>query len=399
MSTPRKIEHSRGNSWEITYRLDGRMIRQRFATKSLALDALARARSMALDGMGIAPADGKTTLAVYIPRWVAAQQCRPTTLAMYKSHLKNHILPALGRRPMSTIRRSDISAFVATLSEKNLAPATLTTIYRILAMILRSAVYDRILAESPCYKIKLPSVGPKTLQAFSPEEVGRLLDTAQDRDYAILALGVATGMRQGEVLGLRLPHLRLLARELSVEQQARVTPGIGLEITTELKTKSSRRVLPLPEFAVNALARHIEVYGLGPQDLVFKTARGHIWSRGHFNSWVWKPALQRAGLPHTHGFHSLRHTYASSLIAQGVHARVIQARLGHASIVETMDTYGHLFPDANQETTRALDTHYAAQLTHPRIIGKPGAHGLPTAAPTPRSSDQEDPEGALEESG
>ena len=72
MSTPRRIEHSRGISWEITYRLDGRMVRQRFATKALALDALARARSMSLDGMGIAPVDGKTTLATYIPRWISA---------------------------------------------------------------------------------------------------------------------------------------------------------------------------------------------------------------------------------------------------------------------------------------------------------------------------------------
>lgn len=338
MSIPRKIEHSRGISWEITYRVDGRMVRQRFATKALALDASARARSMSLDGMGIAPVDGKTTLAVYIPRWVAAQQCRPTTIQMYSSHIRNHILPALGRRPMASLRRTDISAFVAGLAAKKLAPATLTTVYRILAMILRSAVYDRVLAESPCYRIKLPSRPPKTLQAFTPDEVGRLLDTAIDRNYSVLALGVATGMRQGEVLGLRLPHLRLLARELSVEQQCRITPGVGIEITSELKTKSSRRVLPLPDFAVSALARHLEVYGPGPQDLVFSTARGHIWSRGHFNDWVWKPALHRAGLPHTYGYHSLRHTYASALIAQGVHARVIQARLGHASIVETMET-------------------------------------------------------------
>jgi integrase len=91
--------------------------------------------------------------------------------------------------------------------------------------------------------------------------------------------------------------------------------------------------------------------------------RGH-W-RGAFNESVWKPALERAGLPHAYGFHSLRHTYASSLISQGLHPRVIQARLGHKSIVETMDTYGHLFPDANDETTRALDTHYAAQLQRP----------------------------------
>lgn len=136
------------------------------------------------------------------------------------------------------------------MTDKKLAPATLTTIYRNLAMILRSAVSDRILAQRPCYKIKLRNIPPKTLQAFTPEEVGRLLDY-----YAVLASAFATGMRQGEVLGLSLPHLRLLARGLSVEQQARVTPGIGLKLTSELETKSNRRVLPLPKVTMTPQLR------------------------------------------------------------------------------------------------------------------------------------------------
>lgn len=78
---------------------------------------------------------------------------------------------------------------------------------------------------------------------------------------------------------------------------------------------------------------------------------------------------------------------------------MIQARLGHASIVETMDTYGYLFPDANEETTRALDAHYAAQLARPRIIAKPHDVEMPATTATPRPSDQEDPEDGLEEPG
>ena len=362
MPNPRRLTHSRGTSWEITYRVDGRMVRQRFATRPLAVNALARARSQALDGLGITPADGKTTLAEYCPRWLAAQQCRPSTLAMYSSHVRNHIVPMLGRRPLVALRRSDISAFVVDLTHKQLATATVVTIYRVLAMILRSAVHARLLAASPCYKIKLPGMPPRRLQALTADQVGALLEHAPPRDYAVLALGVGTGMRQGEVLGLTLPHLRLLARELSVERQCRVDPGGPPEITDELETAASRRVVPLPQFVVTALARHIELFGLGPEQTVLFSPRGDLWRRGSFNDSVWKPALRRAGLPHEYGFHALRHTYASSLIAAGLHPRVIQARLGHKSIVETMDTYGHLFPDANKETTRALDAYYGAAL-------------------------------------
>lgn len=298
MSNPREISHSRGTSWEIIYRVDGRMVRQRFASKKLAESALSRARVAALDGLGITPADAKTTLADYAPRWLAAQQCRHSTLEMYSCHVRNHILPLLGRRPMGSLRRSDISAFIVQLTQKQLATATVVTIYRILAMILRSAVHDRLLVASPCYKIKLPGMPPARLQALTAEQVGDLLEHATQRDYAVLALGVGTGMRQGEALGLTLPHLRLLARELSVEKQCRIVAGGPPEITDELKTASSRRVLPLPAFVVAALARHIELYGLGPQDTLFCSPRGGIWRRGHFNDVVWKPALERAGLPH-----------------------------------------------------------------------------------------------------
>lgn len=132
---------------------------------------------------------------------------------MYSSHLRNHIVPMLGRRPMGTLRRTDISTFVVDLTHKQLATATVVTIYRILAMILRCAVHDRLLVASPGYKIKLPGTPPRRLQAFTADEVGALLEHAPPRDYAVLALGVR--MRQGEVLSLTMPHLRLLARELS----------------------------------------------------------------------------------------------------------------------------------------------------------------------------------------
>jgi integrase len=191
---------------------------------------------------------------------MAAQQCRPSTLAMYDSHVRNHVVPMLGGRPMDALRRTDISTFVVDLTHKQLATATVVTIYRILAMILRSAVHDRLLVASPCYKTKLPGIPTRRLQAFTADEVGALLDHTPSRDYAVLALGVGTGMRQGEVLGLTMPHLRLLARELSVEQQCRVVPGGPPEITPELKTAASRRVLPLSAFVVTALARHIELF-------------------------------------------------------------------------------------------------------------------------------------------
>ena len=86
-------------------------------------------------------------------------------------------------------------------------------------------------------------------------------------------------------------------------------------------------------------------------------ARGRLWRRALDES-VWKPTLVRAGLPTTYGMHVLRHTYASTLIAAGLHAKVIQTSLGHDSITEIMDRYGHLFPQQDHETIAALDDAY-----------------------------------------
>ncbi len=190
--------------------------------------------------------------------------------------------------------------------------------------------------------------------AFTPQEVRLLLEVVRPQHRAALATAAGTGMRQGELLGLRVQHINFLRRQLAVEEQC-LTPQRGQPyLTTRLKTPASRRVVPLPQFAIDALSHHISVHGTRHDGALFLNPHGGLCRRGAFNDSVWKPTLVRAGLPTSFGMHSLRHTYASGLIAEGLHPRVIQARLGHKSIIETMDTYGHLFPDQNEETATAL---------------------------------------------
>lgn len=152
--------------------------------------------------------------------------------------------------------------------------------------------------------------------------------------------------------------MNLLKKELRVERQC-ITLSVGDNtkpfLTDHLKTKASRRRVPLPDFVVEALDAHLQAAQLGPQGALFLSSRGMLWRRTAFNTFLWKPSLERASLDSGYGFHALRHTYASGLIAQNIHPRVIQARLGHASITETMDTYGHLFPDSDEATSTALD--------------------------------------------
>ena len=231
--------------------------------------------------------------------------------------------------------------------------------YTVLAMVLRSATYDRLIPASPCFKIKLPPIPARGLTVFFPDQITAILAAAKPQHRAVLATAIGTGMRQGELLGLQLPHVNLLRRELAVETQC-LTPAAGgmPYLTDGLKTAASRRVIPIPRFVIAALTTHIENYPTGPDQALFINPHGGLWRRGAFNDSVWKPTLRRAGLPTTYGMHALRHTYASTLISAGLHAKVIQTRLGHKSITETMDTYGHLFPHQDHETVDALDRAY-----------------------------------------
>ena len=359
MSSPRKLVHSRGTSYEITYRINDRMVRRRFPTRAAALDAMAQAHTQIRAGSHLAPVEARITLTAYATQWVTGLQVADSTGHHYQLSLRKHILPALGHVPVGSLRRSDIVAFVAALTAKGLAPTTVESTYNVLAMVLRSATYDRLIPASPCFKIKLPPIPTRGLTTFTPDQITALLAAAKPEHLAVLATAIGTGMRQGELLGLQIPSVNLLRREISVQTQC-LTPAAGgmPYLTDTLKTAASRRVIPLPRFTVEALTTHIENNAMGEDQALFTNSHGRLWRRGAFNDAVWKPTLLRAGLPTTYGMHALRHTYASTLIAAGLHAKVIQTRLGHKSITETMDTYGHLFPHQNHETTDALDRAY-----------------------------------------
>ena len=118
MSSPRKHIHSRGTSYEITYRINDRMVRRRFPTRTAALDALADARTQIRAGTHLAPAEARVTLAAYSAQWVTGLQVADSTAHHYQLSLRKHILPALGHVQVGSLRRSDIVACVAALTAK-----------------------------------------------------------------------------------------------------------------------------------------------------------------------------------------------------------------------------------------------------------------------------------------
>ena len=160
-------------------------------------------------------------------------------------------------------------------------------------------------------------------------------------------------MRQGECFGLTVDRVRFLERTVTVDRQLVTVQGQAPTLAPP-KTPASNRTIPLPQVVVDALAAHLAAFPAEPDGLVF-TLSGKPITRSVFGH-KWRAAVETAGLPAGTGFHALRHYYASLLIRHGESVKTVQARLGHASAVETLDTYSHLWPDSDDRTRDAIDS-------------------------------------------
>ena len=173
-----------------------------------------------------------------------------------------------------------------------------------------------------------------------------------ERYRALVTLVAGTGLRQGEIFGLTIDRIDFLRRQLTVDRQLITMPDRAPYLAPP-ETQASVRVVPLPQVVVDAVAVHLATW---PTDqFVFTTELGDPIRRTAFSERIWRPALKRAGLSGV-TMHGLRHFYASLLIRHGESAKTVQARLGHASAAETLDTYSHLWPDSDDRTRAAVDS-------------------------------------------
>lgn len=218
--------------------------------------------------------------------------------------------------------------------------------------VFRAAVADRIIPSSPLAGVKLPRVEQSRVVPPTVEAVEAIADAVPTRYRALVVFAAGTGLRQGECFGLTVDRVDFLRRQVTVDRQLVLLPGAGPVIGPP-KTEASHRTVPLPQIVVNALAAHLASYPTGSDGFLFTNDGGEAIRRTRFSD-VWRPAMVGAGCPGTK-FHHLRHFYASLLIRHGESVKVVQSRLGHASATETLDTYGHLWPDSEDRTRQAVD--------------------------------------------
>lgn len=304
-------------------------------------------------GSYIDPREGKVPFGDYLVSWFDSRvNLRPTTRSTQASLLSNHVLPVLGRQPIAAIRHSHVRGMVVQMQANGLSASTIRATHALVYGALESAANDRLIPRNPASDVDLPQLKKKQMRLLDHDEITALADSVNDRYEPAILLAAYCGLRFGEVAGLRIDSLNVLGCTLDIS--ASLNEVNGNLILGPPKTATSRRRLAIPRFVASHLAAYIDRF---PPEaggfLITGTYRGGL-RRSNFRNRVWLPAVAATVGPPC-DFHDLRHSHAALLIREGLHPKVIQERMGHASIRTTLDTYGHLFPGLDEAAADALD--------------------------------------------
>lgn len=335
----------------------GRQVAKHFPRKVDAQRWAAIEEAKLARGEWLDPRTSRLTVREYGETWRASRSVRTSTAAQYESHLRIHVYPVLGDRPLVALRPSELSAWVRGLTD-TLAPATAETVARILGSIFRSAVLDRLITVSPMAGVRVPSPQREMVTPLTPEQVAALMDAVPPRLRALVAVGAGCGLRVSEAVALSPSSVDFLRHTVRVDRQLGAGGVVGPP-----KTRTSVRVVPLPDPVAWELSAHLERWPAvdvpGTGELVFTSAAGRPLNRSRVGDAL-RIAVPRAGLPAGTTFHDLRHHCASLLIAAGLSVKAVQSILGHATAAETLDTYGHLWPAEGAAMRGAIERAWRA---------------------------------------
>ncbi|WP_346276100.1 site-specific integrase [Pseudonocardia sp.] len=271
--------------------------------------------------------------------------------------VENHIATTpLGNRPLTAVRPSEVQAWASDRAS-TLAPSTLRNLVGLLSSVFASAVVDRKIGTSPVVRIKLPDYRPERVVPLTVGQVRALADAVPARNRAMIITHAGLGLRLGELIALRLEDIDFLRRTVRIHFQ-RERESMQL---VPPKTPRSRRTIPLPQVVADALAAHLAEYQPATDGCIFTNASGEPYRHHYINNYVFRPAVTATGLPESTTTHDLRHAYASWLLEAGESVVTVAERLGHNDATMVIKTYGHIMPNSEDRTRRAIDAAWASQ--------------------------------------
>lgn len=353
----RPIDASSGKKrYEVRWRDPERRSREKvFDTKREADLFLASVQISVAKGEYIDAKASKALISDLGTSWLAGQtHLKPSSLKPIEIAWRLHVSPSWGRTPVGLVQHSRVQAWVSALTtEKELSATSVLRAYGVLAAILDVAVKDRRIPSNSARGVNLPRKVGKPRVYLTHKQVDSVAGFASDKAPLVLFLAY-TGLRWGELTGLRVGHVDLGRRRFNVEENA---VDVGGTIHVGTPKSHSNRSVPYPAF----LDKHVQecVAHKRRDELVFGDGTDHVRSphgvRGWFISAVKKAQNLDPDLPRV-TIHDLRHTAASLAISAGANVKAVQRMLGHASAAMTLDTYADLFPDDLDGVAESLNS-------------------------------------------
>lgn len=370
--------HGKGKRWQARYDgPDGKERTSLHRTYTEADREVTKQESAKHSGSWLDPKAGAVTVEQFaLNTWLPAQGIIGRTEREYRGVLRRYLFPEWGGRQIRSIKPSEAGAWQQLLtSEYELTGSTPNRVARYVRSIFKLAVIDRVIAVSPFDGIKAPTLEQSAVHPPPISEVVDLIEHAYRPVWrAMIELTALTGLRSGELRGMRVGQLDLLRKTMRVHDQLVYEPGEGLYFDG-LKTSAGLRTVPLTGRAVDVLARHLRDHppaGEGAYEgLVFAMPGGGPIGESTLD-WAFKSICRKAKV-RAYRWHDLRHHYASVLIAGGENPKVVQKRLGHKDVMTTLRIYSHLWAEAEEQTRDVLDDAWSKAAEEQRKTLKSGA--------------------------
>jgi len=337
-------------------------------TKREAEAELVRILKSTEDGIYIE--SNKTSVTEFLAEWLKTIESKVArkTHERYSEICDHYVKPHIGHLKLNKVQPTHINNLYSDLlisgrrnKKGGLSKRTVLHAHRVLREALNCAVKWQILVRNPCDAVDPPKPDKKERNTFTTEETMELLEKAKGTLLHLpIMLAVTTGMRRGEVIGLRWKDINLESGNLSIRQVAEQTKKHGIQFK-EPKTDKSTRMVSLPKITADALNQYkVEQAQLFLQlgkrldgdSMVFDSPLG-LYAPSKLTV-DYMAFIKRNKFKHV-TFHDLRHTHATHLLEQNIHPKIVSERLGHSTIALTLDTYSHVLPNMQKEAASVTD--------------------------------------------
>jgi integrase len=305
-----------------------------------------RDKGLVFDAQGL-------TVGEYLDRWLIAIEgtVGERTWKRHEMVIRLHVKPSIGKTKLAALTPLQVQSLYRAKSRTHLSPGSVKRIHTTLHKAMRQAVRWQMIPRNPCDSVDPPKGYRGEIKPLDEKQARVLLDTAKETQpklYAFYVLGVTTGLRQSELLGLRWSDLDVEGSRLTVRR------SVFKGKVNAPKTARSGRTVRLTGLAVEALREH-QLNHRASDSWIFATRNGTPLDCGNLHRDYWKPLLRRAGLPDVTFHAATRHTCATLLLGQGVNLNLVADLLGHRSIRTTANIYSHVLPEMQGEAVRAME--------------------------------------------